>query len=378
MSPTRYLVVGAGLAGSATAWRLAERGGEVTLVERTEPAAPDGSSHGSARIFRYAYAQRDYVDLAVRADPAWRELERQHGAPLLQRVGALDHGPGRHPRALAAVLAAAGVEHELLGAAAARRRWPQITFDGEVLHQPGGGVLDAQGTVRAMVALAQRHGARVLTGWELARLERTGAGFTAHARDGRRLDAAHVVVSAGGWLPDLLRELPLPAGFLAAFPRLQVMQENAFHFPYRREHPHGTWPTTIHDPRGWDAYALPGGRDAGWRGHKVALYNAGQPIASAARRTGALDPANRERVTAYVREFLPGLVPEPYAGTACLFTNTPTEDFVVDGADGITVLSACSGHGAKFAPLLGELAADVATGGTAPERFRVGALHAGP
>ena len=378
MSGSQHLVVGAGLAGAATAWRLAERGHEVTLVERTEPAAADGSSHGSARIFRYAYHERDYVELAVRAAAAFRELERLHGAPLLTPAPALDHGPGRDPRALARVLQDVGVEHELLGAAEARARWPQLVVDGEVLHQPGGAVIDAEGTVRAMVDLARAAGARVLTGWPLVRLERTATGFTARSTAGRALDAGHVVVAAGGWLPDLLGELPLPTGFLAAFPALQVLQENAFHFPYREQHPHGTWPTVIHEVPGILVYALPGGRDAGFRGQKVAEYAGGRPIASAAGQSGAVDAANRARVSEYVRRYLPGLVPEPYAETTCLFTSTPTEDFVVDGADGITVLSACSGHGAKFAPLLGEIAADVATGGTPPQRFRVGAARPGP
>jgi len=77
-------------------------------------------------------------------------------------------------------------------------------------------------------------------------------------------------------------------------------------------------------------------------------------------------------VVDYVRRFLPGLAPEPYAETTCLFTNTPTEDFVIDGVDGVTVLSACSGHGAKFAPLLGELAADVVLGtASMPAQLRV-------
>ena len=74
----------------------------------------------------------------------------------------------------------------------------------------------------------------------------------------------------------------------------------------------------------------------------------------------------------HVRHYLPGLHPEPYAETTCLFTSTPDEDFLIDGVDGITLVSPCSGHGAKFAPLIGDMAADVATGtGRAPERFRV-------
>ncbi len=77
------------------------------------------------------------------------------------------------------------------------------------------------------------------------------------------------------------------------------------------------------------------------------------PIRSAAFQGGRVDPANRDRVLGYVERHLPGLVPEPYAETTCLFTSTPDEAFVVDRADGVTVLSACSVHGAKFAPCVG-------------------------
>ena len=94
---------------------------------------------------------------------------------------------------------------------------------------------------------------------------------------------------------------------------------------------------------------------------------------SASQQSGVVDPANRARVVDHVRRFLPGLVPEPYAETTCLFTSTPTEDFVIEGVDGVTIVSPCSGHGAKFAPLIGEVAANVASGtGTAPDFLRLG------
>jgi sarcosine oxidase len=64
-------------------------------------------------------------------------------------------------------------------------------------------------------------------------------------------------------------------------------------------------------------------------------------------------------MTDYVRRYLPGLVADPYAETTCLFTNTPTEDFIVDACERVLLISACSGHGAKSAPLLGEVVAAV-------------------
>ena len=101
------VVIGAGLAGAATAWQLARGGHEVTLVERTRPAAAEGSSHGSARIFRYPYADLLYTELVVRARAGFDELEASSGRQLITPTGELDFGAVRNPRALAAVLAAA-------------------------------------------------------------------------------------------------------------------------------------------------------------------------------------------------------------------------------------------------------------------------------
>jgi sarcosine oxidase len=375
MGVSQYVVVGAGLAGAATAWSLARRGHEVTVVERSQPAARDGSSHGSARIFRYAYDDAFYVRLVVAAKAGFDELERLGGHRLITPSGALDFGPDRGTRALAGVLDAVGVDHELLSAADARSRWPGIAVAGETLFHPGAGVIDAEGTVRALLEQAGRAGARILTDWPVDRVTATSTGHRLESGDGRTLDAERVVVTAGGWLPALLDRLPLPAGFRALVPPLQVTQENAFHFPYREE-PATSWPTFIHRTPAIRTYGLPGGRDAGFRGQKIAEFLGGRRIGSAADQDGVVDPANRTRVVDHVRRYLPGLVPEPYAETTCLFTNTPSEDFLIDGVDGITLVSPCSGHGAKFAPLIGDIAADVATGDArAPERFTVRALR---
>jgi sarcosine oxidase len=365
---SEYVVVGAGLAGAATAWQLALRGHEVTILERSVPASHDGSSHGSARIFRYAYPDEFYTRAVIESKALWDELDRSSGLELITPFGAVDYGPERQPEHLAGILAETGVEHELLSAADARTRWPQIAFDTPVLWHPGAGVIDAEGSVNAMVAQAVQLGARLLTGWNVADVEKRGAGYRLVSAGEETLDAGNVIISAGGWLPQLLDRLSLPEGFLGAMPEFTVRQEQAYHFRYRNAAP---WPTFIHKSADIQTYGLPGGRDAGFGGQKVAEYNGGQFIPSAAQQTGQVDPDNRRRVVDYVRKYLPGLDPEPYAETTCLFTNTPTEDFLIDRADNLTVLSPCSGHGAKFAPLIGQWAADLATGtADVPARFR--------
>ncbi|MEW9873269.1 FAD-dependent oxidoreductase [Arthrobacter sp. HS15c] len=375
-----YVVVGAGMAGAATAWQLAARGHQVTILERNVPASHDASSHGSARIFRYAYPDPFYTHAVQESKALWDVLALNSGSELITPAGAADFGSERNPRLLAGVLAGAGIKHELLSAAEASARWPRIAFDTEVLWHPDAGVIDAETAVNAMVEQAVRHGARLVTGWQLQRVDKTAAGYRLTSATGETFDAGNVVISAGGWLPGLLGELSLPSGFLAGLPEITVRQEQAFHFRYKDDDagavPDGSWPTFIHKREDIQVYGLPGGRDAGFAGQKVAEYNGGRFLRSAAEQTGEVDPANRRRVVDYVRRFLPGLDPEPYAETTCLFTNTPNEDFVIDRVRNLTILSPCSGHGAKFAPLIGRWAADLATGAAnVPLRFRT-ATHA--
>lgn len=99
---TEHIVIGAGLAGAATAYALTLRGEDVTVLEQHTPANAHGSSHGSARILRFAYPQRLYLDLVVAARAMWDDVERAAGTELITTTGALDHGEARHTAQLAA------------------------------------------------------------------------------------------------------------------------------------------------------------------------------------------------------------------------------------------------------------------------------------
>lgn len=151
-----------------------------------------------------------------------------------------------------------------------------------------------------MVDLAVAQGAQLRTGWEVSSVGSSGNGYAVHSADGRQMEAENIVVSAGGWLPDLLRNLALPEAFLAQVPRIEVRQEQAYHFPSKDESPEDQspvsaqpWPTFIHKREGIQTYGLPGGRDAEWRGQKVAEYNGGKIMPSASSQDGLIDPANR-------------------------------------------------------------------------------------
>lgn len=368
-TPSSYVIIGAGLMGSATAWKLADRGHQVTILERSTPANANGSSHGSARILRYAYPDAFYTQLMVSAAVEWALLESESQSRLISPTGAVDFGTMRMPGHLASVLNEVGVENVLLTAKQARDRWPHIAFDTDVVWHAGAGVVDPERSVNAMLSLAERNGAVLHNDWTVASVVASDTGYRVTSTTGATVSAENVVVCVGGWLPETLGDLGLPDSVREKFPRLEVREEQAYHFPYRDKSTE--WPALIHKRRELEIYALPGGADAGHRGMKVAQYNGGHVIESASKSSGEIDPANRERVISYVKQYLPGLVPEPYAETTCLFTNAPNDDFVIDRIDGITIVSSCSGHGGKFAPLIGRIAADLADGSREiPQRFR--------
>jgi monomeric sarcosine oxidase len=363
-------VVGAGLMGAATAWQLARRGVSVALIEAFDPGHVHGSSHGTSRIVRRAYADPFYVGLTGRAFDAWADAESDTGTALLRTTGGIDHGSMRDPVGLAGLMATSGVAHELLDAAEAEARWPGMRFDGPVLFHPEAAVLDADAAVGAWVQRVAALGGHVLGSTRVLSVTPDSAGAVV-TTDGPVIAADSVVVAAGPWLPELAGSLGVPLDL----PLLTVTQQQVFHF--RQTDPAAAWPTFVHKGA-LQLFGLPSGADGGPRpAFKVAQHDGGTPT-TASSRDGRIDPVSRERVTRYVEDFLPGLAPEPVAQGSCLYTVTPDEDFVLDRVGPVVIASPCSGHGAKFAPLIGEMAADLAQGkATAHPRFALKVPAAG-
>src|ERR1700730_18137282 len=182
------IIVGAGLAGSAAAWTASGRGLDVVVLEAFGPGHRNGSSHGSARIFRRAYPDPLYVRLTGSAGELWRQLEDQAGEKLLTLTGGLDSGATRDPRRLHDVLTSCGVPAELLEPGAAAERWPYFNFAGagQVMYHADAGVLDPNHAMAAMLRLAAANGADIRFGTPVTRLAPApaGDGATAHTDRG--------------------------------------------------------------------------------------------------------------------------------------------------------------------------------------------------
>jgi len=352
---TETVIVGAGLAGSAAAWALTRQGRPCVVLEARQPGHDRGSSHGTARIFRRAYPDPLYVRLTGQARRLWDELEDEAGQTLITVTGSLDFGPSSLPRDMYELLDAQGVPAEMVDPREAGDRWPGIAFghDDSVLFHPEGGVINAERAAAAMRRLAEANGAEICYGSKVTKI----TARSVHTQN-QTYDADTIIIAAGAWTQPL-------AGHLVSLPQLTVTQVSAFHFaPEARREQSDAWPTFIHHHDA-TVYGLLSGADAPGS-IKLGVHDMGT-VTTGDDRDGIPDSAARDKIRRFVKAKVPGLQPEPSKELTCLYTSTASEDFVVDRRGALVIVSACSGHGAKFAPLTGVFAANLAAGAGCPE-----------
>jgi sarcosine oxidase len=333
------------MAGAMAAWALSRRGRSVLLVDRFARGHDRGSSHGAERIFRFGYTDPRYVALAQEALPGWHELGAAAGAPLLHLTGVVDHGAEAELRDLEAACGAAGVAVETLTATEATARWPGLRFVGPVVHQPGGGRVDAARTLVTGWDQAAHHGTEVRFDAPVVAVRRAAGGVEVVIGDD--VVAARVaVIAAAGWSADVLE----PDVAAALVPPITVTAETVAWF---RPDVAGPWPSFIQ--RGAPlAYGL--GSPDGLV--KAGLHGIGPVIAPDARPVHLPDAV--VALEAYAREWLPGVEPAARRSTVCLYASSPNDDFVLDRRGPIVVGVGFGGHGFKFAPAIGAHLADLA------------------
>ncbi len=329
----------------------------MALVERFRPGHDHGSSHGHSRITRSTYGDPLWVRLMqVAHAEEWPRLEADAGERLLHPTPGLFFGPPDGPfEQYAAAVAAVGADVERLDAEQARRRFPLFRFDGAAgaLADRTAALVAADTTIRALARRCVVEGVHVLD-----RTRVTGIGWDARPfaveTDRGSLLAERLVIAAGPWTRALVPALA---------PRLTVRRQSigffALEAPAEDLRP-GAFPVWVHLGPGANGtrYGLP---EFGRQGVKIGLHEvAGEsqdPDAPAAP-----DEPTLARLREVAEELFAVRVRERLHAETCFYTSTESEDFVLDeipGASGAVVLSACSGHGFKFAPLMGRLAAEM-------------------
>ena len=335
-------IVGGGVTGLAAAWRLGLMDVETLLLERFELDHTRGSSHGATRIFRFAYPDPMYVRMAQQALPMWRELESASGEDLLKLTGGLDVGDPKVVQAVAVAMESCKAEVDRMPNT--RRRAPWLHVEGPALFSPHTGVLAAARTLSAFAGAARKAGAEIREQTPVTALEMDVDGVTVRTVAGD-IRARRCIVAAGAWAAALLE----PVGI--SLPVHVTREQVFYHQPDVEIMPFIHYGAITR-------YGVPA--FAGAAGVKVAEHMTGERT-SGDGRSLEMDPEGAARVAAFVADALPGLDPEPVAFETCLYTTTPDHDFIIEARGPLIVASACSGHGFKFGPLLGEALGRMAT-----------------
>jgi sarcosine oxidase len=357
------IVIGLGAMGSATLFHLAKRGSRVAGFEQFQPAHAFGSSHGDSRIIRETYFEHPlYVPLVQRAHELWRELEEASGKRLMTINGGLMIGP-RDGGVVTGTLRSArehSLPHEVLTAAEVRDRFPPFRFDESLIavFDPRAGYLDPESCTAAHVDGARRAGAAVHFDEPVLEWNADGEGVRVKTSKAT-YRADRLVVAAGPWCSALLADLALPLTIERQVvfwlePERDVAQYDASRFPiYAYEFEPGTI-----------CYGFP--RLA--RGVKAAVMHSGELASAPEKVDRVVEARDEDALRAAIRPVLPDLSTAPAKGNdVCLFTNTPDHDFIIDfhpRHPQVLISSACSGHGFKFASAIGELQAELLTGGS--------------
>jgi sarcosine oxidase len=350
------VVVGLGAMGRSVACQLATRGLRVLGLDAHRPPHGNGSHHGESRIIRKAYFEHlAYVPLLERAYVSWDALAERSGSTLLIRTGGLMIG--REEGALVSGVLASAREHRLahtrLGSDELMARYPAFRVDGDMtaVFEPEAGILLPERCITAFLDGARFKGAELgfsnpVLGWS------SGADGVEVETSDARYAAAALVLTAGIGMPDLLPDLRAA---------LSVERQVVAHFEPAGDDAGlrlGRLPIfCVEEAGGAFYYGFP---DLG-SGCKLGRHHGGLTgdDAKACREATGVDIAD---LRGFAARHLPRANGRLASSAVCFYTNTPDQHFVIDRHPehrNVIVVSACSGHGFKFATVVGEIVADL-------------------
>ena len=357
------IVVGVGAMGSSACYHLAARGARVLGLDQFDIPHSRGSSHGQSRMIRMAYYEHpDYVPLLRRAYELWDQIESETGQKLLHITGGVYMGPPDGEVVAGSLQSARqhGLAHELLDRPTLAKRFPQFRIPDEwaALYEDRAGFLLPERTVAAYAGAALRRGAELHAHEPVTAWRATGNRVRVQTpRD--EYEADRLVFCGGPWSSKLLTDLGVPL--------VVTRQVMGWVWPRRPElFELGRLPVWAIEKSGGLYYGFPMMPDS--PGFKLADHSFGTPTDP--------DHVAREVTPDDEKTFRPALaryVPEADGPTlamrVCLYTHSPDHHFIVDRHpvhERVTVACGFSGHGFKFASVVGEVLADLAlTGRTA-------------
>lgn len=364
MPPYDVIVLGLGAMGSAAAYHLARRGARVLGIDQFGIAHDRGSSHGETRIIRKAYFEHpDYVPLLHRAYELWEELESDlGGAQLFKRVGLLLVGlpEGEVLRGVRLAAAQHSLAIDELPIREVAERFPgfRAAAPCEALFERDAGYLEVTRCVAGHAGAALNRGAELRTSEPVREWASDRAGAAVRT-DAGWFHAARLIIAGGAWSARLLPTLGLPLTVLRKVQLWFATDDER----YRPDH----CPVFCFETADGFFYGFPTVRPGRL---KVAEHSGRQVVPDPDALDRRRRRADTARVRAFVREYLPGVTDKIVADSTCMYTMTPDSHFIIDRHpqhENVVFAAGFSGHGFKFAPIVGKVLADLALAGRTEE-----------
>ena len=360
-SSSDFLIIGAGIFGVTTALELRGRGYDVTLIDPGPLPYPLAASTDVSKVVRMEYGKdRQYMRMVMQAIEGFQQWNEEFGEDIYHETGVLmvskePMSAGGYVDDSFRMLLQEGHWPEKLSADEIARRFPAWNPSeyAEGFYHARGGYAESERVVSKLVAQAKRDNVAVYAGQTADELLLHGSRVRGvRTQEGQTFLAEHTVVAAGAWTPWLLPELQ------------QVMQATGHPIFHLRPSD-----SALFTPPNFVVFTADTAR-TGWYGFpllrggivKVGNHGVGLP----------LHPEHDERAVyeedcAQLRGFLASTFPalleaEIVYTRRCLYNDTLDEHFWIDrhpGKEGLSVAAGGSGHGFKFAPVLGGLIADV-------------------
>lgn len=363
MSPD-VVVIGLGIMGTATAMTLARCGQRVIGVERFSIGHDHGSSHGDTRIIRLGYFEHpSYVPLLRSAYRLWNELESKTGQPLMRMTGIAEIGPPDSEIIKGTLRASQehNLPHTILDARQVMQRFPAFLLprDYVAVLQPDGGYLFAEQAIFALARLAKDAGADLRTGETVVDIVPRSHGVAIKTDKGS-IDAGAVVVTAGAWFHSLLdRFLPRFREPLKVQRQVLAWFEPINPSLFTPE----KFPVFILASEYGNHYGIPPHDMFPYKGLlKIAKHDFDGPPITPDNYDRTITAEDEDAIRVALRQHLPAANGKLVAAKTCLYTTTADRHFLIDRVPGypqIIFASPCSGHGFKFAPVIGEILADL-------------------
>ncbi len=368
-SPRHFdtIVIGVGGMGSAICYQLAQRGKRVLGLERFDIPHTKGSSHGQTRIIRLAYYEHpSYVRLLQRAYELWFDIERETNEKLLHTTGSLDAGTEDSPVFQGALLSAHTYDlaHEVLTSVEITKRFPGYRLPAETmgLWQPQGGFLVPERCIVTYVNAAIAHGAEIHGRERTLEYVPTATGGVRVSTHRGVYEADTLIIAAGAWNPNLL---PFLQG--TAVPERQVLawlQPSAPQDFTPDRFPVFNLLVEEGCFYGFPVFGIPGFKFGKYH-HFEQQGNAEEMLGK--REWTEPNDEDEAMLRQFAERYVPGGAGPTMALATCMFTNAPDGHFIIDqhpNQPTVWFISACSGHGFKFASVMGEIMADLVTKGT--------------